>query len=119
MNHARLPIVVAFFAFLAGVLAGLRIDAVPAAIALCAVLPLAALVLHRPLTGAALGRSAARGCMLSALALAGAGDGAQTRLDAARDCRATLADGARLSLAGALAADLSPPRDTTERTPLL
>lgn len=119
MNHARLPIVAAFLAFLAGVLAGLRIGAVPTAAAFCAVLPLASLVLHRPLAGVPPGRSATRACMLAALALAGAGDGAQARLDAARDCRATLADGARLSLTGALAADFAPPRDTTERTPLL
>jgi len=119
MNHARLPVVIAFSAFLAGLLAGLRIGAVPPALALCAALPLAALALHRPLAGVPLGRSATRGCVLAALALAGAGDGAQARADAARDCRATLADGARLSLAGALAADFAPPRDTTERTPLL
>lgn len=119
MNHARLPIVAAFFAFLAGLLAGLRVEAVPASVALGAVFPLAALALHRPLTGVALGRSTTRGCVLAALALAGAGDGAQARMDATRDCRATLADGARLSLAGALAADFAPPRDTTERTPLL
>ncbi|HEX8830917.1 MAG TPA: hypothetical protein VF705_07125, partial [Longimicrobium sp.] len=60
MNHARLPIVAAFFAFLAGLLAGLRIGAVPAAVALCAVLPLAASMLHRPLTGVPPGRRATR-----------------------------------------------------------
>ncbi|HET7232932.1 MAG TPA: DNA internalization-related competence protein ComEC/Rec2 [Longimicrobium sp.] len=119
MNHARLPIVAAFFAFLAGLLAGLRIGAVPAGVALCAAVPLAALALHRPLTGVALGRRATRGCVLAALALAGAGDGAQARNDAARDCRASLADGTHLAITGALAADFAPPRDTTERTPLL
>jgi len=119
MSHFRLPIVAAFFAFLAGLLFGLRVGAVPAATALGAAVPLAALVLHRPVVGAPLGREGTRGCLLAALALAGAGDGAQARVDAARDCRATLADGARVVLAGALGADFAAPRDTSERTPLL
>ena len=119
MNHLRLPIVAAFFAFLAGLLAGLRIEVLPAGIAFLAAAPLAALALHGPLVGTPLGRDAVRGCVLAALALAGAGDGAQARLAAARDCRATLDDGARLAVTGALAADFAAPRDTTERTPLL
>jgi competence protein ComEC len=119
MSHLRVPIVAAFLAFLAGLLAGLRIPAVPAAAAFAALAPLAALALHRPLTGASLGRDAIRGCVLAALALAGAGDGAQARIAAAHDCRATLADGARIAVTGALAADFVAPRDTTERTPLL
>ncbi len=119
MNHFRLPIVAAFFAFLAGLLFGLRVSAVPAAIALTAAIPLAAVLLHRPLVGAALGREATRGCLLAALALAGAGDGAEARTDAARDCRVALADGARVAATGALGADFAAPRDTTERTPLL
>ncbi|HEX8903756.1 MAG TPA: DNA internalization-related competence protein ComEC/Rec2, partial [Longimicrobiaceae bacterium] len=36
-----------------------------------------------------------------------------------RDCRSTLADGARLTVAGALAADFAPGRDTAARIPLL
>jgi competence protein ComEC len=119
MSHLRLPIVAAFFAFLAGLLFGLRVEAVPAAIALGAAIPLAALLLHRPVFGVALGREGTRACLLAALALAGAGDGAQARMGAARDCRATLADGARVVLTGALGADFAPPRDTAERTPLL
>ncbi|HYH80056.1 MAG TPA: DNA internalization-related competence protein ComEC/Rec2 [Longimicrobium sp.] len=115
----RLPIVAAFFAFLAGLLCGLRIEAIPAAAALWAAAPLAALLLHRPLAGVPLGRDAARGCLAAALVLAGAGDGAQARLAAARDCRATLADGARIVATGALGADFAAPRDTAERTPLL
>lgn len=119
MSHLRLPIVIAFFAFLAGLLVGLRVGAVPATTALLAVAPIAALALHRPVAGVPLGRDATRGCVLAALALAGAGDGAQARVAATRDCRATLADGARVIVTGALAADFAAPRDTTERTPLL
>ncbi|HEX9937143.1 MAG TPA: DNA internalization-related competence protein ComEC/Rec2 [Longimicrobium sp.] len=119
MSNLRLPIVTAFFAFLAGLLFGLRVEAVPAAVALCAALPLAAAVLHRPLVGVPLSREATRGCLLAALALAGAGSAAQSRVEAARDCRSTLADGARILVDGALAADFAAPRDTAERIPLL
>jgi competence protein ComEC len=119
MNTLRLPIVAAFLAFLAGLLAGLRIDAVPAGAALAAGLPIAALLLHRPVLGVAPGRRTRHGCTLAALVLAGAGDGAQARIDAASDCRAVLQDGARLVVAGALAADFVAPRDSAERTPLL
>jgi competence protein ComEC len=115
----RIPLVSACLAFLAGLLFGLRVEAVPPATALAAVLAVAAVALHRPLTGMALSRRATHAALLAALALAGAGDAALARTDAARDCRSTLADGARLSLSGTLAADFAPPRDTADHIPLL
>ncbi|HEX6747920.1 MAG TPA: DNA internalization-related competence protein ComEC/Rec2 [Longimicrobium sp.] len=119
MSALRPPLVAASLAFLAGLLAGLRVETVPPGAALLAVLPLGAAALHRPVLGAAMSRRATQAALLGALALAGAGNGAQARRDAARDCRSILADGTKLSLAGALAADFAPPPDTTERIPLL
>src|SRR5215218_3250863 len=119
MNGFRLPLVTAFFAFLGGILVGLRVEAVPPSVALAAAPLLAGIALHRWITGARPSRRVVQAALLGALALAGAGDAAQRRVDAARDCRSTLADGARLVLTGALAADFAPGRDTTERIPLL
>ncbi|HEX8242096.1 MAG TPA: hypothetical protein VF541_01325, partial [Longimicrobium sp.] len=103
MTALRLPLVAAFLAFLGGVLCGLRVEMVPPSMALAGVLVVAGMALHRPLAGAAPSRRTMHAALLGALALAGAGDGAQARLDAARDCRSVLADGAALSVAGALA----------------
>jgi len=119
MNGFRLPLVTAFFAFLGGLLVGLRVQAVTPAIALAAAPLLAGLLLHPRITGAPLRRRTVQAVLLGALALAGAGDAAQARTDVARDCRSTLADGTRLVLTGALAADFAPGPDTTERIPLL
>ncbi|HSU12837.1 DNA internalization-related competence protein ComEC/Rec2 [Longimicrobium sp.] len=119
MTALRIPLVSAFLAFLGGLLLGLRVEMVPASAALAAVLVLAAAALHRPVTGMAMPRRATHAALLAALALAGAGDAALARSDAAGDCRSTLADGAALSVTGALAADFAPPRDSTERIPLL
>src|SRR4051812_21452599 len=119
MTALRLPLVSAFLAFLAGLLCGLRVEMVPPAAALAAVLVVVAVALHRPATGMEMTRRATHAAILAAMALAGAGGAALARNDAARDCRSTLADGAALSLTGALAADFAPPTDSTERIPLL
>src|SRR4051794_16553502 len=119
MHGFRLPLVTAFFAFLGGILVGLRLGAVTSAVALAALPLLAGVVLHRRMTGVPLRRGTVQAALLGALALAGAGDGAQARTDAALDCRSALADGTRLVLTGALAADFAPARDSTERIPLL
>ena len=119
MNGFRLPLVTAFFAFLFGILTGLRVQAVTPAVALAVAPLLAGLALHRRMTGAPLRRSTVQAALLGSLALAGAGGAAQARTDAARDCRSTLEDGTRLVLTGALAADFAPGRDSTERIPLL
>lgn len=119
MSGFRLPLVTAFFAFLAGLLVGLRVEAVPPEIALAALPILAGAALHRRVADAPLRRRGQQVVLLASLALVGAGDAAQSRIDAARDCRAVLEDGARLVVTGALAADFAPPRDTTERIPLL
>src|SRR5688500_3463627 len=104
MNGFRLPLVTAFFAFLLGILIGLRVQAVTPAIALAAAPLLVGVVLHRRVMGAPLRRGTLQAVLLGALAIAGAGGAAQSRIDAARDCRSTLGDGTRLVLTGALAA---------------
>jgi competence protein ComEC len=108
MSHLRPLVVRAFLAFLAGALVGLRVPGVPAWAAYAAAL--AALLL------------AARGprgmhAILGALALAGAGQGADARLAAERDCRAVLKDGTALRVRGVLAANAVPRADG--RLPLL
>lgn len=119
MNALRIPLVAALLAFLGGVLCGLRVEWVGPSVALAALAVVAGAALHRPATGAALSRAAMQNALLAALALAGAGDGALARVDAARDCRAMLPDGARITITGALAADHAPAADTAERIPLL
>src|SRR4051794_19046632 len=119
MNGFRLPLVTALFAFLCGILIGLRVEAVTPEVALAAVPLLAGLALQRRIVGAPPRRGTVQAALLGSLALAGAGDAALARTDAARDCRSTLEDGTRLVLTGALAADFAPGRDTTERIPLL
>src|SRR5689334_20628159 len=115
MNGFRLPLVTAFFAFLVGVLVGLRVEAVAPAVALAAVPLLLGIALHRRIVGTPLRQPTLQAALLAAVALAGAGDAAQARGNAAADCRSTLEDGARLVLTGALAADFAPPGDSTER----
>lgn len=119
MNRLRLPLVTAFLAFLGGILCGLRVPFAPPSSALAALPILAGLLIHRGVTGAAPGRRLAEGALLAALACAGAGSGAQARIDASTDCRAALADGAPLVVRGTLGADFVPSRDTTDRIPLL
>jgi len=119
MNGFRLPLVTAFLAFLGGILAGLRLGAVTPAMALAAAPLVVGILLHRRIVGVPLRRGTTQAALLGALTLAGAGDAAQARTDAARDCRSTLEDGTRLVLTGALAADFAPPPDSTERIPLL
>jgi competence protein ComEC len=119
MNHLRLPLVVAFFVFLAGLLCGLRVEWVSAGTALLAIPILLAPLLHAKLVGTKLTARTVDGVLLAALAVIGAGQGAGGRIAAREDCRATLADGARLVVSGALAANHAPPRDSTGRIPLL
>src|SRR3954462_6136040 len=119
MNGFRLPLVTALFAFLGGILVGLRVEVLTPAVALAAVPLLAGLPLQRRIVGAPWRRGPVQAALLGALALAGAGDGALSRTDAARDCRSTLEDGTHLVLTGALAADFAPGSDSTERIPLL
>jgi competence protein ComEC len=111
-----LPIVQALFAFLAGLLPGLRLGGSPAALAACAAAAVLAPPARRWWSGHAPGPRAVRAALLLSLALAGAGLGAQGRAESAADCRARLADGARLELRGVLGADLFP---GSERVPLL
>jgi competence protein ComEC len=119
MNGFRLPLVAAFAALLCGTLVGLRLTAIPPATALAALPVLLGAAVHPRLTGVRPSRRGRHAAVLAALALAGAGGAAQARVDAARDCRSVLADGAPLVLRGTLAADFAPPADTTERIPLL
>ncbi|HEV7589899.1 MAG TPA: DNA internalization-related competence protein ComEC/Rec2, partial [Longimicrobium sp.] len=119
MNGFRLPLVTAFFAFLGGILIGLRVQALTPPVALAAIPLLAGLALQRRIVGTPLRRGTVQAALLGSLALAGAGDAALARTDTARDCRSTLTDGARLVLTGALAADFAPGSDSTERIPLL
>ena len=113
MAYFRPPIVLAFLAYLAGVLAGLRVAAIPPAAALVAVVLVAAMVCAPRIVPPG---HVFHG-VLCALACAGAGQGADARLASARDCRATLADGATLRVRGVLGANLVPGPDG--RLPLL
>lgn len=119
MTHLALPLVSAFLAFLAGLLFGLRIEWVTGGIAIAAVPLLLAPWLHRRLLGARLTPRAVRALLLLAMAMAGAGHGAGGRLRAERDCRAALADGAEVTVRGALGANWNPPAEAKARRPLL
>jgi competence protein ComEC len=117
--YLALPLVSAFLAFLAGLLLGLRVDGVTGGTALLAVPLLLAPWLHQRLVGERLRPRTVRALLLAAMAAAGAGHGAGARLRADTDCRALLADGTELSVAGALGANWTPPADLTARRPLL
>ncbi|HEX8693255.1 MAG TPA: DNA internalization-related competence protein ComEC/Rec2 [Longimicrobium sp.] len=119
MTHLRLPLVTAFLAFLAGLLCGLRVEGVAPGTAWLALPLLLAPLAHARLVGEKLKPRAVEALLLAALALAGAGHGAGGRLAAAEDCRATLADGTRLAVRGALGANFLPPADSAGRIPLL
>jgi competence protein ComEC len=112
-SHFRPPIVLAFLAYLAGVLAGLRVEAIPPGAALLAVVGVLACA---PRLGFVPPRHVLH-AILGALVLAGAGQGAGARLDAARDCRAVLADGAEIRVRGVLGANVALTPDG--RLPLL
>ena len=117
MAHFRPPIVLAFLAYLAGVLAGLRISAVPPGAALVAVVVVLAMFVAPRLGVGSVPPRHVLHVILTALVCAGAGQGAAARLDAERDCRAVLADGAPLHVRGVLGANLVPAPDG--RIPLL
>ncbi|HYJ78697.1 MAG TPA: ComEC/Rec2 family competence protein, partial [Longimicrobiaceae bacterium] len=119
MSHLRLPLLKALFAFLAGLLCGLRVEWIGVSAAWAVVPLLAAPFLHARLVGERMRRPVLEGLLLGALAAAGVGGGASGRAAAAADCRATLGDGTRLMVTGALAANHVPPADSTARRPLL
>lgn len=105
LSFLYLPLVVAFLSFLAGLLPGLRFGGPPLALALAAA---AALVLAASGRGAGPGVRGYRAvpvALLAAFALVGAALGAGARRGAATDCRTTLADGARVTVRGVLAAN--------------
>ncbi len=111
--HFRPPIVLAFLAYLAGVLLGLRLEVVVPGVALLAGV---IVVGCAPGLGIVPSRRVLH-AMLGALVVAGAGQGAAARLDSARDCRAVLADGSAIRVRGVLGANLAPAADG--RIPLL
>jgi competence protein ComEC len=119
VTHLALPLVSAVLAFLAGLLMGLRAEWVTGGTALVAVPLLLAPWMHRRLIGQALRGETVRGLLLAAFAIVGAGQGAEARLRSERDCRARLADGAEITIRGALAANWMPPADPKARRPLL
>jgi competence protein ComEC len=119
VTHLALPLVSAFLAFLAGVLAGLRVDWVTGGTALAAVPLLLAPWLHRRVIGQPLRGNTVRALLLAAMALVGAGHGAEARQRSEGDCRGRLPEGAELTVRGALAANWMPPADPTARRPLL
>lgn len=119
MTQLALPLVSAFLAFLAGLLFGIRAEWVTGGIALAAAPLLLAPSLHRRWTGARMQANTIRVLLLAAMAAAGAGHGAGARIRAEGDCRAHLADGAELTVRGALGANWNPPADPKARRPLL
>lgn len=119
MAYLTLPLVSAFLAFLAGVLAGLRLDWVTGGTALAAVPLLLAPWLHRRVIGQPLRGKTQHGVLLAALAIVGAGHGAGARQSSEGDCRAHLPEGTELTLRGPLAANWMPPADPKARRPLL
>lgn len=119
MTHLRLPLVLAFLAFLGGLIFGLRVEWVTGGTALAAVPLLLAPWLHRRVIGQPLRANSVRALLLIALALAGAGHGAGARQRSEGDCRAHLPEGTELAVRGALAANWMPPADPKARRPLL
>ena len=119
MSHLTLPLVSACFAYLAGLLLGLRTESVSGGIAWMAVPLVLAPFAHRVALGVALAARTRAGLLLAGLACAGAGSGAGGRAEAARDCRATLAEGTPLRVQGLLGANRIPPADSAARNPLL
>ena len=119
MPHLALPLVSAFLAFLGGLLCGLRVEGVTAAIALAAAPLLAVPWAYPRIVGEAVPPRAVRLCLLAAMALAGAGHGASARVRGEADCRALLADGAGLTVRAVLAASSTPDPDPRARRPLL
>lgn len=119
MTHLALPLVSAFLAFVGGVLFGLRVEWVTGGIALAAVPLLLAPWAYRRWIGEQIRGESVRLILLAAMAVAGAGHGAGGRMRSEGDCRAHLADGAELTVRGALAANWNPPADPKARRPLL
>jgi competence protein ComEC len=119
VTQLALPLVSAFLAFVAGLLFGLRAEWVTGGIALAAVPLLLAPGLHRWFIGQQLRADSVRLLILAAMALAGAGQGAGARDRAEGDCRVHFADGAELTVRGALGANWNPPADRKAKRPLL
>ncbi len=119
MEYLRLPLVLAFACFLAGLLGGLRLGGPAMALALAAALPLGALAYVPRVLGRARTAGDAHAALAVALAVAGWGLGAQGRAEAAGDCRVLLPDETKVEARGVLAADLLPPTDSTARFPIV
>jgi competence protein ComEC len=116
LPYLSLPLVTACFAFIGGVLGGLRLGGPVAALAMgvCAALA-AAVWLAR--TG---GRDRpVAAVLLTAFVLAGAGLGARARAEAAVDCRVRMEEGTRVTVRGLLEAEAFAPADPEARLPLL
>ncbi len=108
MPYLTLPLVLAFFALLAGLLPGLRFGGPPLVPALgaCAAV-LAALAYARDGARAPRDRFVPA-ALLVAFALAGAALGASGRRDVEADCRIRIPEGARLAVRGVLGANAVP-----------
>lgn len=108
MSYLRLPLVVVFFAYLGGLLPGLRFGGPGELFGAAAVVVVAAgfTGLPRGLPTLPGWRS---GCLLVAFILLGLSAGAHRRHSAAADCRLAIRDGARVEFEGALAATSLPP----------
>lgn len=108
MPYLTLPLVLACFASLAGLLPGLRFGGPPLvpAFGACAAL-LAAWTYSRSAPGGPRDRFVP-GALLAACALAGAALGAGGRRDVEGDCRLRIEEGARLTVQGVLAANAQP-----------
>ncbi len=118
MPYLSLPLVLAFFALLAGLLPGLRFGGPPLVPALgaCAAV-LAALAYARGGVRAPRDRFVPA-ALLVAFALAGAALGASGRRGVEADCRLRIPEGARLTVRGVLAANATPTiRDGKPRSP--
>jgi competence protein ComEC len=117
MASAVRPLVLAFLAFLAGLLPGLRYGVTPLAPLLAA----SALILASGLSTAARGprRHLPRVALLSAFALIGLALGAGAARSVDTDCRRLFADGAELRVRGLLAANVLGGDRTADLPPLL
>ncbi|MEX2583793.1 MAG: DNA internalization-related competence protein ComEC/Rec2 [Gemmatimonadota bacterium] len=116
MNHFRRPLVVALLAYLAGLLTALRFALPATPLVLLSGAILVALLISRG--GAAVRRLPNDALLLVLFAASGAVAGTFARQQTVADCRAGLADGQHISVAGTLAA-AHRPADRGARPPLL
>ncbi|HEX2188215.1 MAG TPA: ComEC/Rec2 family competence protein, partial [Longimicrobiaceae bacterium] len=107
MHYLSLPLVLACFAFLAGLLPGLRFGGPPLVPALGAAVALLAAYAHAPQRVGPRDRFVPA-ALLAAFVLAGAALGAGGRRGVEADCRLLVPEGARLVMRGVLAANAQP-----------